>query len=85
MGHDAAVGAVVGKKAKMLIFASDTSERLKREFEVLNKKHNIDIPVFVPEITISQIHYACGYKAGVITVNDENFCKKIISILESKS
>ncbi len=85
MGHDAAVGAVIHKKARLLLFAGDSSQRLKREFNKLIEKHNSDIPVFVSEITISQIHYACGYKAGVITVNDENFSKKIISLLSDIS
>ena len=29
-----------------------------------------------------EIYFGVGYKAGVITVDDENFAKKIISLLE---
>lgn len=82
MGHDTALSAVLDKKAGLLIFASDTSERLRREFETAMEKKNISVPVFTPDITISEIHYSCGYKAGVIAVNDENFSKKIISLLQ---
>lgn len=85
MGHDAALSSVLDKKATLLIFTSDTSERLRREFKVAMEKKSINIPVLIPDITISEIHYSCGYKAGVITVNDENFSKKIISLLKDQS
>ena len=82
MGHDAALSAVLDKKATLLIFAADTSERLRREFKTAAEKHGIDIPAEETDLTISEIHYSCGYKAGVIAVNDENFSKKIISLLQ---
>ena len=85
MGHDTALSAVLDYKAQMIIFAGDTSERLRKEFEVLMQKKKISIPVFVLDITISEIHYSCGYKAGVITVNDENFSKKIISLIQDET
>ena len=82
MGHDTAHSAVIENKASLLIFASDTSERLRLEFKTAMDKRKIDIPVFYADITIDEIHFSCGYKAGVIAVNDENFSKKIISLLE---
>lgn len=82
MGHDMALKALCEKKATMLIFASDSSERLQREFKVVIEKNEIDTPVFVVDISIDEIHFSCGYKAGVITVNDDNFSKKIISLLD---
>lgn len=85
MGHDTALSSVMNGKAKMLVFACDTSERLRREFETAMEKHNIHIPVFITDITISEIHYSCGYKAGVIAVNDENFCKKISSLIKDEA
>ncbi len=85
MGHDTALSSVMDKKAKMLVFACDTSVRLRHEFETAMDKKNIHIPVFVPDITISEIHYSCGYKAGVIAVNDENFSKKISSLLNENA
>lgn len=82
MGHDTALSAVMDRKASLLIFASDTSERLRLEFKTAMDKRKIDIPVFYTDMTMDEIHFSCGYKAGVIAVNDENFSKKIISLLE---
>ena len=84
MGHDAALSAVLDKKAALLILTSDTSDRLHREFKTAMERNGINIPVLIPDITISEIHYSCGYKAGVIAVNDENFSKKIISLTEEQ-
>ena len=82
MGHDAALSAVAEKKASLLIFASDSSQRLKREFKTFAENHGLDIAILEPVITESEIYSSCGRKAGVLTVNDDNFSKKIISILE---
>ncbi|MEZ3421460.1 MAG: ribosomal L7Ae/L30e/S12e/Gadd45 family protein [Eubacterium sp.] len=85
MGHDTALSAVMEKKAELLIFACDTSDRLRREFQTAMDKRGIDIPVIAADITISEIHYSCGYKAGVIAVNDKNFSTKISSLLEDEA
>lgn len=82
MGHDTALKSLHAGKAKMLLFACDSSERLRREFQVMIEKNKISVPVFILQASISEIHYSCGYKAGVITVDDENFSKKIISLLQ---
>ena len=37
--------------------------------------------VIKTDITIDEIYFGVGYKAGCMTVNDENFAKKIISLL----
>lgn len=85
MGHDMAEKAIISGKAGLVIFASDSSQRLFREFEHLMHKKNINIKVLKPEITINEIHFACGYKAGVITVDDMNFVGKIISLLQDET
>ncbi len=81
MGHDMAEKALVSGKAKLLIFAADSSERIYKEFEHLISKKNIKVKVQKPDITMNEIHFACGYKAGVITVDDMNFADRIVSLL----
>lgn len=82
MGHDMAEKSILEGKAQLIIFASNSSDRLKREFKTTMDKNNIDIPMITADFSIDEIHFACGYKAGVITVDDENFSKKIISLLD---
>lgn len=81
MGHDMAEKALLSGKAELLIFAADSSERIYKEFEHLISKKNIKVKVQKPEITMNEIHFACGYKAGVITVDDMNFADRIVSLL----
>lgn len=81
MGHDMAEKAVYASKAKLLLFANDASDRVKKEFSITLEKQKSNIPVYTLPASISEIHYSCGYKAGIITVNDSNFSSKIISLL----
>lgn len=84
MGHDMAQQAVKNKKAKMLLFCCDASPRLVKEFKKTLELHGVDIPVFETELTIEEIHFFVGYRAGVLTVDDENFSDKIISLLKQE-
>ena len=81
MGHDMAQHALFGRKAKLLIFCSDVSPRLVAEFEKTIELHHFKVKVIKTDITIDEIYFGVGYKAGCMTVNDENFAKKIISLL----
>lgn len=81
MGHDMAEKALISGKAKLLVFAADSSERIYNEFGHLISKKNIKVKVQKPDITMNEIHFACGYKAGVITVDDMNFADRIASLL----
>lgn len=63
------------------MFCSDVSPRLIKEFKRTMELNSIDVPIFETDITINEIHIFVGYKAGVLTVDDENFSKKIISLL----
>lgn len=84
MGHDMAEKAVKSHKACMLLLCSDVSPRLAHEFEKTVENSRRDIPVLLTDITMDEIHFAVGYRAGVMTVDDENFCKKIISLLRQE-
>ena len=81
MGHDMAQHALFGHKAKLLIFCSDVSPRLVEENKKTIELHHFKVKVIKTDITIDEIYFGVGYKAGCMTVNDENFAKKIISLL----
>lgn len=84
MGHDMAEQSLLKKKAKLLLFCSDVSPRLVSEFEKTIKKHNIKVTVIKTDLTMDEIHFGIGYKAGVMTVNNENFSKRIIQLLSQE-
>lgn len=84
MGHDMAEKSIKAHKAKMILICSDTSKRLVGEFERMLENFRLDIPLIVADITMNEIHFAVGYKAGVMTVDDKNFSDKIISLIELK-
>ncbi|MCD7796584.1 MAG: hypothetical protein LUG95_02925 [Clostridiales bacterium] len=80
-GHDAVKQSVIKKRACMLIFCSDVSPRLVRDFEYTVQKQNANIPLFKTSLTMEEIYFYAGCRAGVIAVEDENFSNKIISLL----
>lgn len=81
MGHDAALQSVRDKKARLVMLCSDVSPRLVGEFKRAVQRSGTDIPVFETQLIIDEIYFFVGYRAGVITVDDENFAHKIISLL----
>ena len=84
MGHDMAEQAIIKHKAKLLLFCSDVSPRLISEFERTTKKHSIDIKMIKTDFLMEEIHFAIGYKAGVMTVDDKNFSNRIIDLLRQE-
>ena len=80
MGHDTSLEAVRKRKAKLIIFASDISQRLIDEFD----RANTLVPAVKIEETIDEIHMALGYRAGVLTVNDENFANRITELINQE-
>lgn len=81
MGHDAAVNSVFSKKAAVLVLAADISERSKRDMRITAQKNFADLPVAEPDITIDEIYSACGYKAGILTVNNAEMGKRIVTLI----
>lgn len=81
MGHDLALKAIKAKKAQLLIFAQDASPRVEKEFQKHIVNLSCNIPVIRIEENIADIHKALGYKAGIITVNDNNFSRRITELI----
>ena len=79
MGHDMALKAIKEKKAKLVIFSADISPRLIGEFERACGENQTSCLKI--EETINDIHMLLGYKAGVITVNDDNFSNRIEELI----
>lgn len=75
MGHDACKAAVKSKKACLCLMCSDSSQRIYDEFDALCK--NSGVPFKRIPLTIKELSYYTGYKAGVITVDDSGFAEVI--------
>ena len=82
MGRDAVQKSIAQGKSHAVIFCSDVSPRLFKELSVSAEKCNSPAEFFKVDLTIDEIHFLTGYKAGVMSVNDVNFAnglRKLIS------
>lgn len=84
MGHDMAEKSIKSHKAKAIIFCSDASQRLVSEFKKTMENASCSIPLFVLDLTMSEIHFSIGYKAGVMTLDDQNFSKRVIELIKEE-
>lgn len=81
MGHDVAAESIRSGKAELLLLCCDLSERAVRDMQFIAGKYDPKLTVFgFADISTAEIYSSCGYRAGIITVNDENFARKIISL-----
>lgn len=84
MGHDMAEKSIKSKKATLLLFASDISNRLVDEFSKTTERYCPSLTCIKIDETINDLHEALGYRAGVITVDDYNFSKRIIELVNQE-
>ncbi len=84
MGHDTVLDAVKKKQAALIVFTSDTSERLKREITLEAKKRAEKAECRVIRETMDEIHFLLGYRAGVLSVNDINFASRITQLIDQE-
>lgn len=82
-GHDAAIKAVKSGRARVLLFCSDVSPRLVGEFEkAVNGGRQLKTVSL--NLTMNELYYAAGIRAGVMTVDDEKLSRQIISLSEQE-
>ena len=82
-GHDAAIGSVRSKSAKLCLLSSDSSQRLRKEIEREASFEGRDIPVKLMLSTMEEIGKATGLKSAVVSVNDEGFAKTMLGLLKN--
>lgn len=81
-GHDAAIESIVKNKAKLCVLCLDASERLEREMRHACSYGGKNIPVIKSGFSAGELSKAIGTKAAVVSVNDEGFSKKLLSMFE---
>lgn len=84
MGHDMAMKALREKKATLLMFANDISERAIKEFEIARDKFYPSLNIVKLAEGIEELYFALGYKAGIITIDDENFSNRILELINQE-
>lgn len=82
-GHDAAIGSVRSKSARLCLLSSDASERLRKETEREASFGGREIPVRTLFYTMEEIGKSAGLKSAVVTVNDEGFAKTMLGLLDN--
>ena len=80
MGHDLALQSVRDGKAQLVL----TAPRLVREFETAGQKRAKAPRMRALPCTIDEIHFALGYRAGVLTVEDAGFAARIEELLQQE-
>ena len=79
-GHDVCVDAIKKGKAYMCLFASDASDRLVKEFEMLLQNCRQSVPIKKLPYSMNELNFALAYRAAVLTVNDEGIAKRLDAI-----
>lgn len=81
-GHDSVKEAISAKKAKLVIFSSDASERLKDEF--IGKLGNDEALIISTEYTMADFFNATGNRAAVMCVTENGFAKRLKELFDEK-
>lgn len=84
MGHDTVLDSIKKRKAKLLLFSSDISDRLVEEVSRATDAFCPNLPCFRISETMEELHMALGYRAGVIAVNDVNFANRMTELINQE-
>ena len=78
-GYDKALLSVHSLKSSVVFVADDISEKTKRGLVFAAEQTGIEI-ITVP-YSIFDITNAVGVKTGVVSIDDDGFAKKLVSLL----
>lgn len=76
-GFEATLWSVKTKKAKLVLVASDVSQKSRKEAEYFAGKYNVRITT-LNGIDMKTVSDAVGRKCGIISVNDQGFTDAIL-------
>ena len=71
-GFEAARDALRDKKSKLVLIASDISEKSLKEMKFYSEKANVRC-IELKDLTIIDVSNSVGRKCGIISVNDNGF------------
>ncbi|MCQ2462327.1 MAG: ribosomal L7Ae/L30e/S12e/Gadd45 family protein [Clostridia bacterium] len=79
-GHDAAVESIVKNTAVLCLVSVSASQRLENEIRHACAYEQKNIRFMKIRYTTPELTRAIGTKAAVLTVEDEGFAKKLVSL-----
>ena len=78
VGHDAALGALQAKTARLLLFAADASDRLFAEMELAAAKFSPETALVRSDVSMQALgHYIGKRNVAVLCVDDDGLAKRI--------
>jgi len=80
LGYDKSLEAVHTGKAFAVFIANDISEKTKRGLVFASEETGVDI--ISVEYSIFDFTNALGTKTGIVSINDNGFAKKLVSLLQ---
>lgn len=79
-GTESSIETIQKGKAKLVIVATDSSDRTKNNFEELSKKFNVEFRIFG---TIENLSKSIGQNnKAVIVIKDKNFSNEIVKKID---
>ena len=78
LGFDAAVDSVHGGQCKLLLLANDLSERTKRA--IVRTADDSKVKTVFLDIPMEELGASVGKLTGIISVNDQGFADKMITL-----
>lgn len=79
-GHDAAIDSVVKNRAALCLVSASASERLVNEMQHACTYEGKNIRFIRMKYTTPELTRATGTKAAVLTVEDEGFAKRLVTL-----
>ncbi len=79
LGFDLVKNAMQLGEARIVLLASDLSEKTKKEANYLCQM--FQTPLYQTELTLDEFWYLVNKRAGILAVTDEGFAQKIEGLL----
>ena len=83
LGFDVAKGAVKKKNAGLVLLAKDLSPRSRKEIALVCEKSGAQVKEM--PLTMDEVWFAVGKRAGVLAVADEGLAKKLAQLTDDKN
>ena len=83
LGFDVAKGAVEKKNAGLVLRATDLAPRPRKEIALVCEKSGAQVKEM--PLTMDEVWFAVGKRAGVLAVADEGLAKKLAQLTDDKN